>query len=267
MMHATAVLEQAMMTKIEAGQPLEKPEEMTEEYKQHLMHLMLMQADSELSGGYGYVPWIMRAPTVEEKLVVVNIVKDEIRHAKAMYGLLADLGFDVQAHIEAQNLAFRLDKGDVSIGTERLTTDQRVNIFYYPIETWTDFIMFNFCMDRGAGHQLEEARTCSYGPWRRVVEGIFKEEVVHIGHGETWVRRLAADPATRDECQETLNKWYLRTMHIFGRPGSPRNALYRKLGLKRRDNEEVRQAFHEEVKAFCDDVGLTLPAWPPQQAA
>lgn len=260
----TTAFEQEMLAKIASGRTLEKPEEMTAEYKEHLMHLMLMQADSELSGGYGYVPWIMRAPTVEEKLVVANIVKDEIRHAKAMYGLLADLGFDVQAHIGDQNLAFRLDTGDADLGTERLKADKRVNIFYYPIETWTDFIMFNFCMDRGAGHQLEDALTCSYGPWRRTVEGIFKEEVVHIGHGETWVRRLAEQASTRQECQDTLNKWYLRTMNIFGRPGSARNALYRKLGLKRRDNGEVRQAFHAEVQAFCDKVGLTLPEWTPE---
>ena len=263
MMSTVTPLEQEMMAKIEAGQPLEKPEEMTEEYKGHLLHLMLMQADSELSGGYGYVPWVMKAPSVEEKLIVANIVKDEIRHAKAMYGLLDDLGFDVQAHIDAQQLDFRLDSGMDDIGTERLKDDKRVNIFYYPIETWTDFVMFNFCMDRGAGHQLEDALTCSYGPWRRVVEGIFKEEVVHIGHGEMWVRRLAENPSTREECQETLNKWYLRTMNIFGRPGSRRNAAYQKLGLKKRDNDEVRQAFHKEVKAFCDKVGVTLPAWTP----
>jgi ring-1,2-phenylacetyl-CoA epoxidase subunit PaaA len=263
-MSSTTRLEQEMMAKIAAGQPLEKPDEMTEEYKAHLMHLMLMQADSELSGGYGYVPWIMNAPTVEEKLVVANIVKDEIRHAKAMYNLLDDLGFDVQGHVSAQQLEFRLDAGNADIGTQRLATDKRVNIFYYPIETWTDFVMFNFCMDRGAGHQLEDALVCSYGPWRRTVEGIFKEEVVHIGHGETWVRRFAADPTMRQECQETFNKWYLRTMNIFGRPGSSRNATYRKLGLKQRDNGEVRQAFHDEVKTFCDKVGLTLPTWHPE---
>jgi ring-1,2-phenylacetyl-CoA epoxidase subunit PaaA len=260
-MRTETSLQQDMMAKIAAGEPLEHPSEMTEEYKENLIHLMLMQADSELSGGYGYVPWIMKAPSVEEKLIVSNIVKDEIRHAKAMYGLLSDLGFDVQSHIDAQQLDFRLDDDSADIGTERVKSDKRVNIFYYLIETWTDFVMFNFCMDRGAGHQLEDALTCSYAPWRRVMEGIFKEEVVHIGHGELWVRSLAEDPATRQDCQDTLNKWYLRTMQIFGRPGSSRNALYRKLGLKRRDNDEVRQAFHKEVEEFCDKVGLTLPEW------
>lgn len=44
------------------------------------------------------------------------------------------------------------------------TSDKRVNSFYYPIDTWADFIFFNFCMDRGASHQLEDVRAGSYGP-------------------------------------------------------------------------------------------------------
>ena len=181
-----------LMARIERGERLESPDEMTPDYREHLVHLMTMQADSELAGGYGYVPWIMQAPTVEEKHVVAQIVKDEIRHATVMYGLLADLGFDVEAHVRAHDEAFRMRiDADADIGTQRITADKRVNIFYYPIDTWADFIFFNFCMDRGAGHQLEDVRHCSYGPWVRAIEGIFKEEKFHIRHGEYWVKKLA----------------------------------------------------------------------------
>jgi ring-1,2-phenylacetyl-CoA epoxidase subunit PaaA len=184
-----------------------------------------------------------------------------------MYGLLADLGFDVEAHVRRHDEAFtmRVDAG-ADIGTARITADKRVNIFYYPIETWADFVFFNFCMDRGAGHQLEDVRRCSYGPWVRAIEGIFKEEKFHIRHGEYWVKKLAEDPRTRDEAQATFAKWYVRTMNIFGRPGSPKNALYRTYRLKLRDNDEVRQAFATEVKELCDAVGLRVPEWTPRWA-
>ena len=56
----------AMMAKIERGVRLESAGEMTPEYRDSLVHLMTMQADSELAGGYGYVPWITKAPVVEE---------------------------------------------------------------------------------------------------------------------------------------------------------------------------------------------------------
>jgi ring-1,2-phenylacetyl-CoA epoxidase subunit PaaA len=260
-------LEKAMLDTIRDGGRLESPDEMTPEYREHLVHLMTMQADSELAGGYGYVPWICKAPSVEEKHVVAQIVKDEIRHATVMYALLADLGVDVEAHVRAHDEIFTMRvTADADIGTQRITSDKRVNIFYYPIETWADFIFFNFCMDRGAGHQLEDVRHCSYGPWARAIEGIFKEEKFHIRHGEHWVKKLSEDPATHDEAQATFSKWYIRTMNIFGRPGSAKNRRYRELRLKLRDNDEVRQAFAKEIRELGEKFGLAMPDWKPRWA-
>ena len=118
-----------LQARIDAGERIESAEEMTEDYRQNLIHLMTMQADSELAGGYGYVPWITRAPGVEEKHVVAQIVKDELRHATVMYGLLADLGVDVDSHVQAHDEAFTMRvAADVDIGTARITADKRVNI-------------------------------------------------------------------------------------------------------------------------------------------
>src|SRR5437660_11630734 len=136
--------ERAMMAKIERGERLESADEMTAEYRDNLVHLMTMQADSELAGGYGYVSWIQKAPTVEEKHVVAQIVKDELRHAAVMYGLLADLGVDVDSHVRTHDEIFAMRIEDTAdIGTERITTDKRDNILYYPIETWADFVFFH----------------------------------------------------------------------------------------------------------------------------
>jgi ring-1,2-phenylacetyl-CoA epoxidase subunit PaaA len=255
--------EERLLERITRGERIESPEDMTEAYRANLVHLMLMQADSELAGAFGYVPWIMKAPTIEEKHLVAQIVKDEVRHAQVMYDLLADLGVDVQAHVARHDFTLRLDAGGADIGTARVAEDRRVNIFYYPIDTWTDFVFFNFCMDRGAGHQLEDVRHCSYGPWARAIESIFKEEKMHIRHGEVWASRLASDPGTRQEAQRTFEKWYVRTMNIFGRPGSARNALYRRYRLKLRDNGEVREAFASEVQRLAALAGLSVPAWSP----
>jgi ring-1,2-phenylacetyl-CoA epoxidase subunit PaaA len=254
-----------LLARIARRERIEAGDEMSSTYRDSLVHLMTMQADSELAGAYGYVPWIMKAPGVEEKLVVAQIVKDETRHAKVMYDLLEELGVDVGAHVGThdQSFARRLDDSEADIGTARVAADKRVNIFYYPIDTWADFVMFNFCMDRGAGHQLEDVRDSSYGPWRRGVEGIFKEERMHIRHGELWVKRLAESDATRDDAERTLHKWYVRTMNIFGRPGSPKNRLYQELGLKRRDNDQVRRAFSDEVGGLVRALGWRLPDWKP----
>src|SRR5690349_25124219 len=113
--------EREMMARIERGERLESPDEMTADYRTSLVHLMTMQADSELAGGYGYVPWIQKAPTVDEKHVVAQIVKDELRHAAVMYGLLGDLGFDVDHHVRGHDEIFTMRiQADADIGTKRI---------------------------------------------------------------------------------------------------------------------------------------------------
>ena len=255
------VREEKLLAKIAKGGKIETLAEMSEEYREHLLNLMSMQADSELAGAFGYVPWITKSPDIKETLQVAQIVKDEVRHARVMYRLLEGMEVDVDKYYKTHNFALRVDSDD--IGTLRAGDDKRVNIFYYPIETWFDFIMFNFCMDRGAGHQLEDSLDCSYKPWCDGMEGIFKEEEMHMAHGDQWTKKLSEDPKTHDDLQKAFDKWYPRTMNIFGRAHSPKNILYRKYGLKKRDNDEVRQAFAADIKSKSDKFGLKVPAWTP----
>jgi len=238
------------------------PEEIpSDEYRECLVNLLTQEADSELAGAHGYVPCIRMSPNIEEYLAVSMMVKDEFRHARVCYKLLEHLGVDVDARLNSFDFTMRVDDDD--LGTTRAGGDRRVNIFYYPIEDWFDFIAFNFCMDRGAGHQLEDVLMSSYRPWARVMEGIFKEEMFHIAHGDNWVKRLAADPQTSPKMQAAIDRWFPRTMNIFGRANTPKNRLYRELGLKVRDNQEVREAFAAEVATRLREFGLRMPEWVP----
>ncbi len=255
--------ERRMWEQIKSGEMLETAEDMGDDYFENLTNLMLQQADSELAGAFGYVPWIMKAPMTEEKLAVANIVKDEVRHARAMYRLLEDLGIDVDSHVAKHDYTLRVDLKADELKTKRAADDRRVNIFYYTIDTWADFVMFQFCMDRGAGHQLEDVRRSTYGPWKREIERIFKEEMMHVNHGDFWVKKMALDRETKAEIQSALVRWYPRTMNIFGKPKTHHNMVYRKYGLKARDNDEVRKAFSEEVRLKCSEWGLNLPVWTP----
>ena len=256
------VKEEKLEEKLSKGCKVETLDEMTDDYRGHLTNLMMMQADSELAGAFGYVPWITKSPDIKETLQVAQIVKDEVRHARVMYRLLEGVGVDVDQYYKDHNFSLRVEKDD--IGTLRAADDKRVNIFYYPIDTWFDFIMFNFCMDRGAGHQLEDSLDCSYKPWCDGMEGIFKEEAMHMAHGDQWTEQLSNDDKTHDDLQAALDRWYPRTMNIFGRKDSPKNKIYRKLGLKKRDNDEVRQAFALDVANLCKKFHLRVPDWKPE---
>ena len=256
-------ISQRLESEVAAAQVAEGSQDLTPSYREHLVNLLYMQADSELAGALGYVPCVQLAPNLEEYLASSMIVKDEFRHARVVYKLLENLGEDVEKHVKEFDFTMRLLQDDADIGMQRAGADKRVNIFYYPIKTWIDFVMFNFCMDRGAGHQLEDSLDASYRPWARVLEGIFKEEKFHIAHGDNWVKRVAQEPTTHEATQAALNKWYPRTMNIFGRPNSPKNKIYRELGLKKRDNDQVRQAFAQEVTDRCKENGLQVPDWKP----
>jgi len=234
-----------LLAKIASGENITSVDEMTEEYKSNLIHLLIMQFDSEWFGGLGYVPWIEKAPTMEEKWAMTNIARDEISHAMRCSALLKVLG------VSTDELLATRDR------------DRRLDIFRYPIPEWHDLVMFNFLMDRAAGHQLEDYKYSSYAPWARVIEVIDKEEESHVEHGEKWVKRLCENPQIKKLSQQALDTWYPRTMDIFGRPKTAKNALYRKLGLKRRDNEEVRQAFYQEIKPLIEGLGLRLPDYYP----
>jgi ring-1,2-phenylacetyl-CoA epoxidase subunit PaaA len=250
-----------LFEEIKNGRTFDKGDELPPLYRKALINLLWMQGDSEYSGALGYAPWIEKAPTLQEKVLVAQITKDEMRHASVIYKLLEGLGQDPLSHVEASELGWKHPQDDVNIGFKRLKGDFRVNIFYYSINFWTDFILFNFLMDRAAGHQLEDTLESSYIPWKKGIEGIYKEEVMHLTHGDKWVKILAADPKEKPFLQERLNLWWPRVMNVFGSSRGAANDLYVRLGLKKRTNAEVRTAFVKEIHQMCDEVGLIVPEY------
>ncbi len=253
--------ENQLFEDIKNGKTFDKDDDMPELYRKSLIHLLWMQGDSEYSGALGYMPWIEKAPTLQEKVLVAQIVKDEMRHASVIYRLLKDLGQGPQEHVENTELGYKLEEDEVNIGFKRLKDDYRVNIFYYNIKYWTDFILFNFLMDRAAGHQLQDTLNSSYLPWKKGIEGIYKEEIMHLTHGDKWVKILSQDPKDKEFLQERLNLWWPRVMNVFGSAKGRANDLYVKLGLKKRTNAEVRDAFVTEIQKLCDEVGLVVPEY------
>lgn len=250
-----------LFEEIKNGRTFDKGDELPPLYKKHLMNLLWMQGDSEYAGALGYMPWIEKAPEVKEKVLVAQMVKDEMRHASVIYKMLRDLGEDVDGHIENTDMGYKLEEDEVNIGFNRIKNDYRVNIFYYQIKYWTDYILFNFLMDRAAGHQLEDTLHSSYLPWKKGIEGIYKEEVMHLTHGDTWVKKLSKDPEQKAFLQERLNLWWPRVMNVFGKTIGGANDIYVRLGLKNRTNKEVRDVFVAEIQELCDKCGLTIPDW------
>jgi len=263
--HTYSPDELKLFADIKNGRTFEADENMPAFYRKHLLNLLWMQGDSEYSGALGYMPWIEKAPTLQEKVIVAQMVKDEMRHASVIYRLLDELGENTKAHTESKELGYKLPEDKINIGFKRLKDDYRVNIFYYDIKYWTDYILFNFLMDRAAGHQLQDTFNSSYTPWKKAIEGIYKEEVMHLAHGDKWVKILAKDPEQKAFLQERLNLWWPRVMNVFGSTQGASNDLYVNLGLKQRTNGQIREVFVKEIQEMCDEAGLVLPVYREEE--
>jgi ring-1,2-phenylacetyl-CoA epoxidase subunit PaaA len=252
---------------IKNGRTFDKDQKLPEIYEKYLKNLLWMQGDSEYAGALGYMPWIAKAPTVHERVLVSQMVKDEMRHAHVIYKILDDLGENTHAHMLSHDFDYRIPEDEQQIGFKRMKDDYRVNIFYYQINYWHDYILFNFLMDRGAGHQLEDTFESSYLPWKRAIESIYKEETMHLAHGDKWIKILGEDPKERDFLQQRLNLWWPRVMNVFGNTKGLSNDIYMKLGLKKRTNQDVRNAFVKEINTLCDEVGLVVPSYDENSQA
>lgn len=250
-----------LFEEIKNGKTFDAKDELPPIYKKNLLNLLWMQADSEYAGGLGYMPWIAKAPNAHERVLVAQIVKDEMRHAHVIYKILDDLGEKTHEHMLSHEFDWRVPNDLANIGFSRAKKDKRVNIFYYPITYWEDFCLFNFLMDRAAGHQLEDTTESSFLPWKNAIGTICKEEHMHLAHGDKTVKEMAADPVRKVFLQERLNLWWPRVMNVFGKSSGSSNDVYIKLGLKRRTNAQIRDAFVAEINAKCIEWGLVLPAY------
>ncbi len=73
------------------------------------------------------------------------------------------------------------------------------------------------------------------------------------------LRDVCATPEGRRQAQEKLELWYPAGLDMFGRSDSERQYDYIRWGLRRRTNEEMREAFRQEVDAVIRAVGLEPP--------
>ena len=104
-------------------------------------------------------------------------------------------------------------------------------------------------------------RSSTFGPWKRALAKVDKEETFHLRHGRTWVRKLCADPDDKRALQASLDWMFMLTLEWFGLPDERKlHGIQLEYGFKGMGNDELRQAWMAEVVPFMDEVGLSVPA-------
>ena len=166
----TAVNEETLLDRIKSGRLIEESSQATERYVEGLKRTLIVSADTELISAPAYMNAtkdLSTLPSVNNYITVMGIVQDELGHAHIAYRMLRDLGVD----------------------TEELVYERKPRQFKYPyafdvpLESFTELIVANGFYDRAGFVLLSDIhQNCSYGPWKRALVKVDREENFHLRH-------------------------------------------------------------------------------------
>jgi ring-1,2-phenylacetyl-CoA epoxidase subunit PaaA len=236
----------ALLERLAEGKLVEGPEYASEDYVKGLARTLIVSGDTELISAPAYLKAAERAPRLQSFVSVVGIIQDELGHAHIAYRMLRDLGFDTDALIyERQPSEFR-----------------HPYAFDVPLENWPEMVVANGFYDRAGFVLLSDIfQHTSYGPWKRALVKVDREETFHLRHGERWMKTLAADAATRADLQAAVDWMFMMTLEWFGLPDHlKRHREQIDYGLKGKTNDELRQEWMSTAVPFCESIGIDVPA-------
>jgi ring-1,2-phenylacetyl-CoA epoxidase subunit PaaA len=235
-----------LQTRVQKGFIVESEDQMTPAYKKALLNILLVQADTELMSAPAYYMAAKDAPTLGSRIAVSAIIQDELGHANIAYRLMEDLGES---------------KHDLVYG--RAPEDFKNPYgFDQPLENWAEMAVANGFFDRAGICLLGDIyKNTSYGPWKRALTKIDKEEYFHLRHGESWMRRLAkAGGVVKEKLQRAVDWMFPTGIEWFGMPDDKkRHSAQLAFKLKGLTNDQLRQKWMESVVPLCQEIGIRLP--------
>ena len=243
--------EEALLARLRKQQLVESIEQMSPIYLEGMKRILTVSADTELISAPAYYNAGMHAPTLNNFGSALSIIQDELGHAHIAYRLLRDLGVD----------------------TEQLIFEREPKQFKYPyafdvpLENWTELIIANAFYDR-AGYVLlsDVYQSTTFGPWKRALVKVDKEETFHLRHGEQGMRRLNQTPEGHEEMQKAVDWMFLLTVEWFGLPDSlKKHSEQLDYGFKGLSNDELRQTWLRTAVPLCAEMQIQIPVHLDEQ--
>lgn len=240
-------VEQDLIDRIEQGFMVESGEDMTPGYKKALLTQLTVQGDTELLSAPAYYLASRDAPTLNSRIAVTAIIHDELGHANIAYRIMEDLG---------------VDKNWLIFGREPHEFKHPYG-FDQPLENWAEMVVANGFFDRAGICLLSDVhQNTSYGPLKRALVKVDREEILHLRHGESWMKRLSkAGGAAREALQRAVDWMFPMTLEWFGLPDDlKRHSGQLDYRLKGKTNDRLRQAWMDATVPLCEGLGIEAPA-------
>jgi ring-1,2-phenylacetyl-CoA epoxidase subunit PaaA len=238
--------EEALLARLHKQQLIESVEHMSPIYLEGIKRILTVSADTELISAPAYYHAAIHAPTLNNFGSALSIIQDELGHAHIAYRLLRDLGVD----------------------TDQLIFERAPRHFKYPyafdipLTSWTELLVANAFYDR-AGYVLlgDIYQSTTFGPWKRALLKVDREETFHLRHGEQGMRKLNQSTEGHQALQEALDWMFLLTVEWFGLPdGLKKHGEQLEYGFKGHSNDELRQIWLSTAVPLCEELHLTIPA-------
>jgi ring-1,2-phenylacetyl-CoA epoxidase subunit PaaA len=229
-----------------AGKLVEGLQHMSPEYLKGIRRILTVSADTELVSAPAYLRAAQHAPVLNNFGSAMSIVQDELAHAHIAYRLLHDCGADMEW------LMYERPAGEFKYPYA----------FDVPLNSWVELVCANALYDQAGFVLLSDVHASStFGPWKRALKKVDKEETFHLRHGRTWVKKLCATPEGRDEVQRAVDWMFILTLEWFGLPDAQKkHTIQLEYGFKGKTNDELRQDWMGHVVPFMDEVGIEVPA-------
>ena len=101
----------------------------------------------------------------------------------------------------------------------------------------------------------------TFGPWKRALAKVDKEETFHLRHGRTWCKKLVKTPDGKAEVQAAVDWMFILTLEWFGLPDARKqHSEQLDYGFKGKSNDQLRQDWMRAVVPFMDELGIEVPA-------
>ena len=231
---------------IAADRRIEPRDWMPEGYRTTLIRQISQHAHSEIIGMQPEGDWLLAAPSLRRKAILLAKVQDEAGHGLYLYAAAETLG---------------VDRADL---TDRLIEGRQKysSIFNYPTLGYADVGVIGWLVDGAAiCNQVPLCRS-SYGPYARAMIRICKEESFHQRQGyELLMTMMRGTVEQRAMVQDAVDRWWWPSLMMFGPPDadSPNSAQSMAWGIKRHSNDELRQRFVDMTVPQAQFLGVTLP--------
>jgi ring-1,2-phenylacetyl-CoA epoxidase subunit PaaA len=238
--------EEQVQAHLKAGKLVEGLQHMSPKYLEGIRRILTVSADTELVSAPSYLRAAQHAPALNNFGSAMSIIQDELAHAHIGYRLLGDLGVDMDWLIyERPPEQFKYPYA-----------------FDVPLNSWVELVCANALYDQAGFVLLSDVyQTSTFGPWKRALAKVDKEETFHLRHGRTWLRKLVKDPEGRAEVQSAIDWMFIITLEWFGLPDElKKHSEQLDYGFKGKSNDELRQAWMAEVVPFMEEIEIEVPA-------